>query len=117
MQKTAEATEAMWLMMQTETPGDYVLASGRTATVRDFVRWAFAAAGIEIVFEGAGLQEVGRDSKTGHHLVTVSPRFYRAVDANNLCGDSSKAKQRLGWDARVGAKELASLMVEADLAR
>ncbi len=112
-----EYVEAMWLMMQEETPHDYVLATGSTATVRDFVRWAFAATGIEIEFEGTGPQEIGRDRKTGQHVVTVSPRFYRAVDAGNLCGDPSKAKQRLGWEARVGAKELASLMVEADLAR
>jgi GDPmannose 4,6-dehydratase len=110
-----EYVEAMWMMMQAEIGEDYVLATGRTSTVRDFVRWAFAAGGVEIEFEGEGIKEVGRRRATGEVLVSVSPRFYRAVDAGNLCGDARKAKERLGWQARVGGKELAKLMVEADL--
>lgn len=109
--------DAMWRMLQQETPGDYVIATGRTATVRDFATLAFARAGITIDWSGAGADEIGTDRKTGNVIVRVDPRYFRPAEVDLLLGDASKARRVLGWTPRVGLPELAEMMVDADLAR
>ncbi|MCL2654840.1 MAG: GDP-mannose 4,6-dehydratase, partial [Coriobacteriia bacterium] len=112
-----EYVELMWLMLQQDAPDDYVVATGRSETVREFCRAAFAAAGIELRFEGAGLDEVGIDTATGRTLVAVDERYFRPTEVEALCGDASKAREKLGWEPRVTLAELTQMMVDADLKR
>lgn len=107
--------EAMWLMMQQEKPDDFVIATGETHTIREFVTLAFKSAGMEIKWEGKGIKEQGILVSTGKVVVRVNPEFYRPADVNLLIGDSSKAKKELGWEPRVSYDELVKLMVENDL--
>jgi GDPmannose 4,6-dehydratase len=109
--------EGMWRMLQTDTPGTYVLATGRTETVRDFVTMACKAAEIDIVFEGEGEEERGIDLATGKTIVRVNPRFYRPAEVELLIGNPGKAKRELGWEAKTTLEELCRMMVEADLIR
>ncbi|HSX10420.1 MAG TPA: GDP-mannose 4,6-dehydratase [Chlamydiales bacterium] len=106
--------EGMWLMLQKEKADDYVLATGQTTTVRDFVEMAFEELGIEIVWKGKGLQEVGVDRKSGRTLVEVSPQFFRPAEVDLLIGDPAKAKRELGWAPRTSVRELVRIMVQAD---
>ena len=108
--------EAMWLMMQQEEPDDYVIATGETHSVREFVVAAAAAAGIEIEWSGEGTDEVGRDRATGQVVVDVDPRFYRPAEVELLLGDPSKAKAKLGWEPKISFEALAEIMMNADLA-
>lgn len=108
--------EAMWLMMQQEEPDDYVIATGETHSVREFVVAAAAAAGIEIEWSGEGTDEVGRDRATGQVVVDVDPRFYRPAEVDLLLGDPSKAKAKLGWEPKISFEALAEIMMNADLA-
>ena len=108
--------EAMWLMMQQEEPDDYVIATGETHSVREFVVAAAAAAGIEIEWSGEGTDEVGRDRATGQVVVDVDPRFYRPAEVELLLGDPSKAKAKIGWEPKVSFEALAEIMMNADLA-
>jgi len=105
----------MWQMLQVDKPGDYVLATGQSHSVREFAIKSFACAAIDLVFEGSDEQEVGRDAKTGRILVTVNPDYYRPTEVDFLLGDASKARRDLGWYPEVGFEELVSLMTEADL--
>lgn len=107
--------EAMWLMLQQEKPQDYVIATGETHSVREFVELAFKEVGIEIEWKGKGLDEKGYDKKTGRLLVDVSPRYFRPAEVELLCGDPSKAEKELGWKRKVDFKGLVKMMVEADL--
>jgi GDPmannose 4,6-dehydratase len=107
--------EAMWLMLQQDKPDDYVIATGETHTVREFVELAFKEAGIDIVWEGTGLSEVGRDKSSGKVLVKVSEQFYRPAEVEILIGDSSKARKTLGWKPKVTFESLVELMIEAGL--
>ena len=107
--------EAMWLMLQQEEPDDYVVATGETHSVREFVVAAAGAAGIEIEWEGTGTDEVGRDRATGEVVVDVDPRFYRPAEVDLLLGDPTKAKQKLGWTPRISFEALAETMMHADL--
>jgi len=109
--------EGMWRMMQTETPDTFVLATGRTETVRDFVTMACKAAEIEIEFEGEGEEERGIDLATGKTIVRVNPRFYRPAEVELLIGNPGKAKRELGWEAKTTLEELCRMMVEADMIR
>ena len=109
--------EGMWRMLQTDEPDTYVLATGRTETVRDFVRLAFKAAEIDIEFSGVGEEEIAVDSKTGKTVVRVNPQFYRPAEVDLLIGDPSKAERELGWKATTTLEELCQMMVEADLQR
>ncbi|MDT0575718.1 GDP-mannose 4,6-dehydratase [Croceicoccus sp. F390] len=111
-----EYVRGMWLMMQQDEPDDYVLATGETTQVREFVRWAFEDAGIPIVFRGSGVDEKGYCTKTGRCLVEVDPRYFRPTEVELLIGDPAKAHQRLGWRHETQVRELASEMVAADLA-
>ena len=112
-----EYVDGMWRMLQTDTPDTYVLATGRTETVRDFVRLAATAAGFDLDFEGSGDREIARDRKTCRVLVRVNPQFYRPAEVELLIGDARKAKEELGWRSQVSLEQLCTMMVEADLAR
>lgn len=112
-----EYVEGMWRMLQVEHPDTYVLATGRKETVRQFVSWSFAAAGITVEFIGKGLDEIGRDTKTGKTVVKVNPKFYRPAEVDLLIGDASKAKRDLGWEAKTSVEQLCKVMIEADLER
>ena len=109
--------EGMWRMLQSEKPDTYVLATGRTETVRDFVKLAFDAADIEVEFSGTGEREIAKDTKTGNTVVRVNPLFYRPAEVDLLIGDPSKAERELGWKATTKLEELCQMMVKADLRR
>ncbi|AAK80138.1 GDPmannose 4,6-dehydratase [Clostridium acetobutylicum] len=107
--------EAMWLMLQKDTPKDYVIATGETHTVREFVEKAFKFAGIKIKWIGQGIEEKGIDLKTGKTLVDVNPRYFRPTEVELLLGDPSMAERELGWRRKVNFEELVYMMVEEDL--
>lgn len=109
--------EGMWMMLQQPEPGDYVLATGQTHTVREFVETAFAEIGVAVEWRGKGLEEEGVDAGTGRVLVKVDPRYFRPADDSLLCGDAAKARTRLGWRPCVGFEALVKEMVAADIAR
>jgi GDPmannose 4,6-dehydratase len=108
--------EAMWLMLQQETPDDYVIATGKTYTVRHFVELAFEEVGHSLIWEGEGGNEVGKDSLSGKILVKIDPRHFRPAEVELLHGNPSKAKANLGWEAKTSLKELVSEMVRYDVA-
>jgi GDPmannose 4,6-dehydratase len=107
--------EGMWRMLQQDKPDDYVLATGETYSVKEFVELAFAAAGKTIVWSGAGVDEKGIDKATGAVLVEVDPRYFRPTEVELLIGDPSKALRVLGWKAQTPFRSLVSEMVAADL--
>ena len=107
--------EAMWLILQQEKPDDYVVATGETHTVREFCELAFKAVGINLIWEGKGLEEKGVDKDTGKVLVRVSKEFFRPAEVDLLLGDPTKAKTRLGWKPRVSFEELVEMMMKSDL--
>jgi len=107
----------MWMMMQQETPDDYVVATGVKRTVRDFVNYAFAELGITLKWEGEGIDEKGIDVTTGKVLVEVDPKYFRPAEVELLIGDPTKAKEKLGWEPEVKLSELVSMMVKHDLAK
>ena len=109
-----EYVEAMWLMLQQQTPADYVLATGRAHSVRDFVTAAFASLEMPIDFTGSGGQEKGVCRKTGRTLVQVDPRFFRPTDPEQLVGNPQHAEKDLGWKAATLAPSLAALMAQFD---
>ena len=109
--------DGMWRMLQVDTPDTYVLATGRTETVRDFVKMAFKAADVEILFEGSDEQEIGLDADTGDELLRINPAFYRPAEVELLVGDPQKAKEQLDWSAGTSLEDLCAMMVEADLKR
>ncbi len=106
---------AMWLMLQQDVPDDYVIASGETRTVRDFVDAAFRAAGMELAWSGSGLDEKAVDRATGKTVVAVSPAFFRPAEVELLLGTPAKAEAKLGWRREIGFEELVSRMVLHDL--
>lgn len=110
-----EYCRGMWMILQQDEPDDYVLATGETTQVREFVRWSFEDAGIPIEFRGEGLEEKGYCQSTGRCLVEVDPRYFRPTEVDLLLGDPSKAHQRLGWRHETSVRELAREMVLADL--
>ena len=110
--------ECMWLILQHQTPEDFVIATGVQHSVRDFCYQAFKHVGIELEFQGEGLDEKGIDKATGKVLIEVSPDFYRPTDVVNLWGDPTKAKAKLGWNpAKTSFEELVRLMVDSDMAK
>jgi GDPmannose 4,6-dehydratase len=112
-----EYVDGMWRMLQAREPDSYVLATGRTETVRDFVDMAARAAGYGLAWEGAGEQEVARDSQSGKVLVRVNPQFYRPAEVDLLIGDPAKARNELGWVPKVTLEQMCQMMVEADIRR
>lgn len=107
--------EGMWLMIQQEKAEDFVLATGKTWMVRQFVEYSFEEAGIELEWEGKGIEEKGRDRKTGKILVEVSPEFFRPAEVDLLIGNPTKAKEILGWDPKTDLRKLVQIMMEQDL--
>jgi GDPmannose 4,6-dehydratase len=112
-----EYVEGMWRMLQAGEPDTFVLATNRTETVRDFVRMAFAGAGIQVEFRGSAQDETAVDVATGKIVMKVNPRFYRPAEVELLIGDPSRARQKLGWEPRTTLEELCAMMVAADLRR
>lgn len=110
-----EYVRGMWMMMQQDEADDYVLATGETTEVREFVRWAFEDAGIEIEFTGEGVNEKGLCKKTGKCIVEIDPRYLRPTEVDLLIGDPTKAREKLGWSHETSARELVREMVLADL--
>jgi GDPmannose 4,6-dehydratase len=107
--------ESMYLMLQQEKPQDYVIATGKTHSVRDFVDAAFAAVDISIEWSGEGLNEVGIDKRSGKTLVSISEDFYRPTEVDAIIGDPSKAERELGWKAKMSFEDLVAFMVKSDL--
>lgn len=108
--------ECMWLILQQNTPEDFVIATGEKRTVREFVNCAFLKVGIEIVWQGKGIDEKGIDKKTGKTVVEVDERFFRPSDVDYLLGNPQKAKDKLGWNPRsTSFEKLVEIMVESDL--
>ena len=108
--------ECMWMILQQDTPEDFVIATGETRTVREFVTASFQVAGIDIEWEGEGVEEIGRDKDTGKILVEVSPEFFRPAEVDLLLGDPTKAKTLLGWNPRkTSFEELVKIMTEHDI--
>ncbi len=106
--------EAMWLMLQHDTPEDFVVASGETHSVREFVELAYAELGIDIEWRGEGLEEVGIDRRTDKVIVQIDPRYFRPAEVDLLLGNPAKAKEKLGWTPKTSFQELIRLMIEAD---
>lgn len=107
--------EAMWLMLQQDEPLDFVIATGQTHSVREFVELAFKEIGIEIEWQGTGLDEVGIDKKTGKTLVAIDARYFRPSEVEYLLGDASLAKAKLGWEPKTTFYQLVSEMIQAEL--
>lgn len=112
-----EYADAMWRMLQAESPGTYVLATGRLTSVRSFVEAAFRAIGTELRWQGQGNSETGVEAGTGRLRVRVSPEFFRPAESRPLCGDPAKAERLLGWKALIGVEEICRRMVDTDLKR
>ncbi len=109
--------QGMWAMLQQEKPDDYLLATGVTTTIRDFVNMAAAAMGTEIIWQGEGTGETGTEKKSGKVWVRVNPEFYRPAEVELLIGNPAKAKEKMGWTAQTALPKLVEMMVEADLRR
>ncbi|MER9138459.1 GDP-mannose 4,6-dehydratase [Mesorhizobium sp. M0830] len=110
-----EYVRGMWMMIQQDQPDDYVLATGKTTPVRQFVEWAFEDIGVEIEWRGKGVGEKGYDVASGRCLVQVDPRYFRPTEVDLLLGDATKAKEKLGWVHETSVRELAAEMVREDL--
>jgi GDPmannose 4,6-dehydratase len=110
-----EFVEGMWLILQQDKPDDYVLATGESHSVREFVEKAFARVGREIVWRGSGVDEKGVDRSTGAVLVEVDPRYFRPTEVDSLLGDPSKARAKLGWRHKTSFDQLVADMVDADI--
>ena len=109
--------ECMWLILQQERPDDYVIATGEFHTVREFATLAFARAGIQLRWEGTGLEEKGIDTATGRVLVEVDPRFFRPAEVEKLLGNPAKARRELGWNpSTTSFTDLVNRMVDSDIA-
>lgn len=110
-----EYVRGMWMMMQQDEPDDYVLATGVTTRVRQFAEWAFADAGISIVWKGTGVDEKGYCEKSGNCLIEVDPRYFRPTEVELLLGNPAKAQSKLGWKHDTSVRQLVSEMVREDL--
>ena len=109
-----EYVEGMWRMLQAEKPDDFVLATNETHTVREFVEACFSHFNEEIIWEGEGVDEIGRLNSSGKKVIGINPRYFRATEVDLLIGDYSKAKNYLGWEPKTKFSKLAELMVKAD---
>jgi GDPmannose 4,6-dehydratase len=111
----ADFVEGMWLMLQQSQPDDYVLATGESHSVREFIECAFAEVGRQIGWQGQGADERGIDRRSGQELIRIDPRYFRPTEVDELVGDASKANARLGWRHETSFKDLVSEMVQSDL--
>lgn len=107
---------AMWLMLQQDKADDYVVATGETRTVREFVELAFGHVDIEVEWKGEGVDEIGVDKATGKTIVTINPKFFRPAEVDVLLGDPAKAEKTLGWKREISFSQLVERMVKNDLA-
>ncbi len=107
--------KGMWMMLQQPEPDDYILATGEMHSVREFAELAFGRVGRKIIWTGTGVDEVGKDAKSGNVLVRVDSRYFRPTEVEQLLGDPRKAQQKLGWKHEIGFQELVAEMVDADL--
>jgi len=107
--------EAMWLMLQQDVPEDFVIATGETHSVREFVEVVFQEIGKEIVWEGEGIKEVGKEKDTGIIRVTVNEKYFRPTEVDLLIGNPKKAEEKLKWKPKTTFKELVKEMVAADI--
>ncbi|WP_456388768.1 GDP-mannose 4,6-dehydratase [Profundibacter sp.] len=107
--------DGMWRILQHDTPDDFVLATGVSYSVRDFVEAAFNAVGRKIEWKGEGMDEKGFDAETGQHLVAIDPRYFRPTEVDHLLGDATKAKELLNWEPRITLSEMVREMVGSDL--
>lgn len=114
----------MWMILQHDSPEDWVIATGRTTTIRDFVKMAFAHIGVELEFKGSGVNELGIIKKCespeyqldiGKEILQIDPRYYRPTEVDLLIGDASKAKQKLGWEPEISLDQLCEEMMQSDL--
>jgi GDPmannose 4,6-dehydratase len=110
-----EYVEAMWLMLQQNQPEDYVISTGETHSVREFAEEAFGHAGMELSWTGKGENEQGIEKETGEVRIEIDPHYFRPTEVDLLLGDATKAREQLGWTAKVGFRELVHLMVDADI--
>jgi GDPmannose 4,6-dehydratase len=106
--------EGMWRMLQQDVADDYVLATGQTTPIRDFVRYVAEELGMDPVFEGEGVTEIATDAKTGKRILEVSEKFFRPAEVDLLIGDPTKAREKLGWVPKVTVRDLARMMARAD---
>jgi GDPmannose 4,6-dehydratase len=106
---------AQWLMLQQDEPDDYVIATGRQYSVRQFVEAAFSEVGVSLIWEGEGVDEKGIDVETGRVMVEVDPRYFRPTEVDTLLGDPSKAREKLGWEAKTPLHDMVAEMVREDL--
>ena len=109
-----EYCEGMWLMLQQEKPEDFVLATGKQYSVREFVESSFKELNIQITWKGEGVNEIGIDLETGKTLVSVDPKYYRPTEVHTLLGDATKAKNKLAWEAKTSFNELVRKMIHSD---
>ena len=105
--------EAMWLMLQADKPDDFVIATGENHSVRDFVNATFDALDMKVTWEGKGLEEVAKD-ENGKIILKINEKFYRPVEVRNLCGDATKAQEKLGWKAKTSFADIVKMMVDHD---
>jgi len=110
-----DCVQMMWMMLQQDTPDDYVIATNEMHTVREFIEKSFGHVGIEIEWEGEGVDEVGKNKATGDIIVRMDERYYRPCEVEQLLGDPAKAKKQLGWEPKVKFEELVKIMTEGDL--
>jgi GDPmannose 4,6-dehydratase len=115
IQNAKEYVEAMWLMLQQDEAEDFVIATGKTYTVRDFVERAAKYVGFDIAWEGTGVNEIGIDRNTGKKVIEVNPKYFRPTEVDLLIGDATKAKNKLNWEAKVELDELVKIMMEHDI--
>ncbi len=109
-----EFVEGMWRILQHSTAEDFILATGKTTTIRKFTELAFEELGIKLKWEGEGINEKGIDSKTGNSIIEIDPKYFRPAEVDLLIGDASKAEKKLGWKAKTSIEELVRLMVKSD---
>lgn len=109
-----EYTEAMWMMLQQKVPEDFVIATGESHSIREFIKEAASHLDMQIVWKGKNENEVGIDQKTGKEIICIDPKYYRPTEVDILVGDSSKAEKKLGWKAKVKFKELIKIMIKHD---
>ena len=111
----SDFVEGMWRMLQQEKPEDFVLATGVTTTIREFTELAFAEVGITLEWSGSGVDETGRDVKSGNIIVSVDPAYFRPTEVDLLIGDASKAREKLGWQPTCDLQQMIEEMIKSDL--
>jgi GDPmannose 4,6-dehydratase len=110
-----DCVEAMWIILQQPEPGDYILATGKQYSVREFCELAFKEVGIDLEWKGQGVEEKGIDKKTGKIIIEVDPKYFRLAEVESLLGDPAKTREKLGWQPKITLPEMVKEMVASDL--